>query len=479
MRANNKPNIVFILTDDQGYWALGCNGNREIKTPNIDKLASEGARFENFFCTSPVCSPARASLLTGRIPSQHGIHDWLREGNMGENSIEYLKGVRAYTEDLVDMGYNCALSGKWHLGDSIHPQKGFTRWYVHQCGGSDYYNAPMIENGLPYNESMYITYSITNHAIGYINEMSQEDKPFYLSVHYTAPHCPWVNNHPKELTDRYKNCKFESCPIEPLHPWAVFSTASNAVRREDVNHPREQCEGYFAAVSGVDDGVGKIVEALKLNNLYDNTIIIFTSDNGYNLGHHGIWGKGNGTFPFNMFETSIKVPFIFWNPSRIKPTVVKHLVSAYDFMPSLLEYISGSKIFDEKKPGRSFVKYMLHPELQKEDNSIVIFDEYGPVRMIRTYDDKYICRYPYGEDEYYDLINDPNESHNLFGDKKYEARILELKQRMEIWFMKYTNPGIDGRLERVVGNGQVNKAGVLSEKLYNYEPCCYEYKIMV
>ena len=131
------PNIVFILTDDQGYWALGCNGNDEIITPNIDKLAEEGARFENFYCASPVCSPARASLLTGRIPSQHGVHDWIREGNTGPNSIEYLKGMRGYTDDLADAGYQCALSGKWHLGNSIVPQKGFQLWYVHQRGGGE------------------------------------------------------------------------------------------------------------------------------------------------------------------------------------------------------------------------------------------------------------------------------------------------------------------------------------------------------
>src|SRR5512138_2502227 len=131
-----KPNIVLFLTDDQGFWALGCAGNPEIITPNLDRLASGGIRFDNFFCASPVCSPARASLLTGRMPSAHGVLDWIRLGNLvsppelpvfaGDHcAIEYLQGMRAYTETLSEAGYRCGLSGKWHLGDSLNPQKGF------------------------------------------------------------------------------------------------------------------------------------------------------------------------------------------------------------------------------------------------------------------------------------------------------------------------------------------------------------------
>ena len=139
------PNILFILSDDQGPWAMGCSGNPEIRTPNLDRLAASGIRFENFFCTSPVCSPSRASLITGRIPSQHGVHDWIRAGNMpGEHqqeseAIDYLAGQLAYTEILAANGYICGLSGKWHLGDSINSQKGFSHWYVHERGGGPYY----------------------------------------------------------------------------------------------------------------------------------------------------------------------------------------------------------------------------------------------------------------------------------------------------------------------------------------------------
>ena len=115
MTDQSKPNVVFILTDDQGPWAAGCCGNDEVRTPNIDRLASAGMRFENFFCTSPVCSPARASLMTGRIPSAHGVHDWIREGNMPPTAAQYLDGLTCYTDTLAENGYMVGLSGKWHL----------------------------------------------------------------------------------------------------------------------------------------------------------------------------------------------------------------------------------------------------------------------------------------------------------------------------------------------------------------------------
>lgn len=163
---SSKPNFLFILTDDQGPWAMHCAGNPDILTPNIDSVAANGVRFEHFFCASPVCSPARASILTGKIPSAHGIHDWLRSGNvdkekmdrLGINNpyggyadenkpIQYLSGQRTYTDALVEQGYTCALAGKWHLGDSLSPQHGFSHWYTIGKGGAHYYYPDIVENG--------------------------------------------------------------------------------------------------------------------------------------------------------------------------------------------------------------------------------------------------------------------------------------------------------------------------------------------
>ncbi len=218
-KREDLPNIVFILSDDQGCWAMGCAGNSEIITPNLDYLAETGMRFENFFCTSPVCSPARASLLTGQIPSQHGVHDWIREGNVGEKSINYLKNQLSYTDILADNGYICGFSGKWHLGDSINPHKGFSHWYVHQSGGGPYYGAPMVKNGQLIKEEKYITDAITDNALNFIENNADDNEPFYISVHYTAPHSPWIDNHPEEIVALYDDCPFNTCPQETKHPW--------------------------------------------------------------------------------------------------------------------------------------------------------------------------------------------------------------------------------------------------------------------
>ncbi|MBE0698821.1 MAG: sulfatase-like hydrolase/transferase, partial [Anaerolineaceae bacterium] len=213
------PNIIFILTDDQGCWALGAAGNSEIFTPNLDRLAREGIRFASMFCTSPVCSPARASLLTGRIPSQHGIHDWLRRGNIageqpgvpffGEDNaaIEYLAGMRAYTETLAENGYTCGLVGKWHLGDSLRPQKGFSSWRALPYGGSDYINPPIVYEDQIVHHPGYLTDWITSNALEFLEESLTHPGPFYLSIHHNAPHSPWdAHQHPQDLRDLYHGC---------------------------------------------------------------------------------------------------------------------------------------------------------------------------------------------------------------------------------------------------------------------------------
>ena len=464
--SGKNPNIVFILSDDQGYWSLGCYGNKEIQTPNLDKLAEHGVRFDNFFCVSPVCSPARASLLTGRIPSQHGIHDYLCGGNggAGQSAIEYLKGQLGYTDVLAQNGYVCGLSGKWHMGDGLHPQKGFSFWYTHQKGGGPYYNAPMIRDGKMINEPGYITDVITDEAIHFIDREKHKESPFYLSVHYTAPHSPWVNNHPKEYTSLYEDCPFESCPQrETPHPWAKTDVLPGYA------HPRENLIGYFAAVTAMDANIGRILQKLEDEELLEDTLIIFGSDNGFNCGHHGIWGKGNGTFPLNLYDTSVKVPFIVSHKGHIpEGRVCSQMCSGYDFMPTLLDYLGMENPEADKLPGKSFLPALMGEE-PENDKTVVVFDEYGPVRMIRSENYKYIHRFPFGPDELYDLEKDPDEDCNLIDNALYDAQIQEMKRRMDLWFLKYVNPQIDGAKEPVLGGGQKDMAGTWGPgyKVYN------------
>lgn len=451
---NKKTNVIFILTDDQGYWSLGSYGNKDVISPTLDNLAEEGVRFENFFCVSPVCSPARASIFTGRIPSQHGVHDWLDEHH--KDTCEYLKGQTTFIKVLSENGYNCCLSGKWHLGNSAEIQQGFNEWYVHEKGGGPYYNAPMYKNGELINEPKYITEATTDYGIDFIERASKEDKPFYLSLHYTAPHAPWgKENHPKELLDLYKDCKFESCPREDYHPWKIRETFEGT-EEERI----EILKGYFGAITGIDFGVKKIIEKLKELNILENTLIIFTSDNGMNMGHHGIFGKGNGTSPQNMYESSVKIPMIMYHKNHLqKSKVYTSLYSHYDIMPTLLEYLGIDYTSPINLPGKSFCN-VLSTGVEDDNNDVVIFDEYGPVRMIRNKEWKYIHRYPFGPHELYNLNTDSDEKTNLINNTNYQEKVIEMRTRLEKWFVKYVNPEIDGAKEPVYGGGQKGLAGL-------------------
>jgi len=449
-----KPNIVFIISDDQGYWSLGCAGNKEIITPNIDWLSSEGIRFENFFCASPVCSPARASLLTGCIPSQHGVHDWLRDDDERQSTIEYLAEQYSYTKALAAAGYDCALSGKWHMGASAKVQQGFSHWFCHKSGGGPYYGAPLYRDGELYREENYVTDAITDDALAYLDSRAGTGTPFYLHVAYTAPHAPWLNNHPKEYTNLYEDCPFDSVPHLSRHPDSIYLTD------EVAKDERANLIGYYAAVTAMDTNIGRLMAKLEELGLAEDTLVVFTADNGFSCGHHGFWGKGNATFPLNMYEESVKVPFIARHTGYIPAgSVCEALVSAYDFMPTLLEYVGVPAVDGQARPGVSFAPALLGKDFSQHEE-VVVLDEYGPNRMIRGRRFKYVTRYPYGPNELYDLETDPCETVNLLKDSRYETLERKMKQKLEEWFARYVDPAIDGAKEPVFGSGQIGLAGL-------------------
>ncbi|POH72988.1 sulfatase-like hydrolase/transferase [Arthrobacter glacialis] len=455
------PNIVFILSDDQGPWALGCAGNSEIQTPHLDALAAQGTRLENFFCVSPVCSPARASLMTGQIPSRHGVHDYLTGVEVGAQAPDYLAGQLIFTDVLAENGYRLGLSGKWHLGANDAPRKGFVHWYGLEGGGSPYTGATMYRNGEREETSSYLTDAITEDAHKFLNQeasrqQSQEAKePFFLAVNYTAPHKPWKGQHPAEFEDLYADCAFESCPQEEPHPWQPTVDGVAIGGEPDV---RAALVGYFAAVSAMDAAIGRLMAHLDSLGIRESTLVIFSSDNGFNCGHHGVWGKGNGTFPQNMYDSSVKVPAIFHWPGRIAGGKVRaELLSAYDVAATILEIAGLDPAPFETGPGASFAPLLLtdgRPEAERRAGAVVVYDEYGPVRMIRTQDFKYVHRHPHGPHELYDLAADPGERVNLMLDAVAHPMRPALRSRMAGWFANHGVPDFDGAALPVAGAGQ-------------------------
>ena len=472
----NHPNIVIFVSDDQGAWALGCAGNNELKTPNIDKIASNGVRFENFFCVSPVCSPARASLLTGRIPSDHGIQDWLRKGNIDDpegnfsgkdRAIGYLDGLDGFTDYLAQAGYVCGFSGKWHMGDSARPQKGYSYWEAYAFGGGDYNNYVWLDHGKPYRRTDYVTDYVTEKAIDFLKERDGKTEPFLLSVHYTAPHSPWGRRfHPESVWHQYDDCSFHSTPDLPKHPWQS-PTAPQGYTPESRS---ENLQGYYTAITAMDSGIGNIMTTLENMGILGNTLVIFSGDNGMNMGHHGIWGKGNGTFPLNMFDTSVKIPFIMSWPGHIKPGwVADGLHSHYDVFPTILDIAGVENPLQNQLPGHSFASNILSGNDEGDDN-VVVYDEYGPVRMIRSREWKYVHRYPYGPHELYHLSEDPDETRNLVDLPEYANHVTEMRDKLRKWFAKYVKSERDAAYEAVNGFGQNGRTGLEANGECPWEP---------
>ncbi len=472
------PNIVFILTDDQGAWALGRE-TPEIITPNIDRLAEEGVYFRNFFCASPVCSPARCSIVTGRLPSAHGVHDWLRGGNVDINAVpeamrpflpddrvavDYLAGMPSVFDALRAAGYRMGLVGKWHMGDSMRPRLGFDEWTVLLRGGCQYRHADVCIGGRPQFIDQYVTDFFTDNAVRFIDSRPRE--PFLLSLHYTAPHTPWGHEqHREDILRLYDDCPFACHPFQPLHPDQV----STCEVGDTEERRRYLLKGYYAAITAVDEGVGRVMEALRRGGLDENTLVVFSGDNGMNLGQHGVWGKGNGTWPMNMFDTSVKVPFIVWGPKLTRRgAVVDNLISHYDILPTLRDYLGQPAGADEKLPGESFLKELTEGR-GPIDRRLCILDEYGPVRMIRSRTHKLVWEGLRGGHQLYDLLADPGETVNHFGESAYAAVQRSLQAELEQAFLEYTQPPFSGAKANPTGSGQLGPITREGEAVFHPE----------
>lgn len=254
----------------------------------------------------------------------------------------------------------------------------------------------------------------------------------------------------------YRDCQCTATPDEPLHPNRI-PTAPGGTGEER----KRLLRGYYAAVSAMDAGVGQLLDRLEELGIAEDTLVIFTADNGMNMGHHGIWGKGNGTFPFNLFDTAVKVPFIArWKGKIPAGRVTESMCSHYDIIQTLKELLDLEGELPEGLPGKSFAPVLTGAA--DTDNHVVILDEYGSSRMIRNREWKYIHRYPYGPNELYHLSEDPGEKENLIGCPEYEEIRCELFDRLQKWYAEYADIAVDGTREAVTGLGQMRRPGLYS-----------------
>ncbi len=396
-KASGKPNILMILVDDLGYGDLSSYGAKDLKTPHINRLMTAGVRFDNFYANCPVCSPTRASLLSGRYPDLAGVPGVVRthiNNNWGHLALHAVLLPKL----LKPVGYHTAIVGKWHLGlDSPNTpnERGFDHfhgflgdmmddYYNHRRHGNNY----MRLDGKEINPKGHATDLFTQWSIDYINDRAKSDRPFFLYLAYNAPHTP----------------------IQPPADWL------DQVKKREPGIDGKRAK-LVALIEHLDDGIGKVIAALKNAGVKDNTLVIFTSDNGGQLGV----GANNGSLRAgkqDMYEGGIRVPMCAVWPGKIKSSMRSERVAlTMDLYPTICE-AAGAKIAHEID-GRSILPMLLGKSQPAEDRFLFWVRREGGGYGGRAYyaarygDYKLVQNSPFEPMELYNLKDDPQEQKPL------------------------------------------------------------------
>jgi len=461
--AADGPNIIFIMSDDHAAHAIGAYGSRVNTTPNIDRLAREGMRFDNTFVTNSICTPSRAAILTGQYSHRNGVPVFNRFDSSRQTVARLLQAG----------GYHTGMIGKWHLGSD---PAGFDRWEI--LPGQGAYVDPVLYTaaGEKTYQGRYVTDVITDLALEFIRARPAE-KPFFLMMHHKAPHRNWV---PEE---KYRK-QFENRWIpEPPTLWDSYATRTSALhenrqrvaadlsRRDLKLEPpagltgpdlqrwlstmpdevtletggaavtltgealarwkyQRYMQDYLATVQSVDDSVGRVLDLLDSTGLSKNTIVIYTSDQGFFLGDHGMYDKRF------MYDECLRMPFLVRWPAGVKPgAVARAMALNVDFAPTFLE-AAGLPVPADMQ-GRSLMPVLrgrapadwrtsMYYRYYHDPGDHNTRAHYG----VRTATHKLISFWKSGEWELFDLVNDPGELHNLYGQPGHEQITAELKAEL-------------------------------------------------
>lgn len=432
------PDIILILSDNQQAATLGCYGNADAHTPHLDALAAQGIRFDNAFCPNAFCSPCRASVMTGQMPSWHGVHSWIDDRRAADWPADWhaLRGTPTLPEHLQKAGYRTGHFGKYHLGVTNTPAPGWDSWVTMEDGHvRSFYDNRIEDNGE--------TYACPSHTVPFFAEKALEfldgDGPSFAYLPLPAPYGHWPATRDARRNDfatLYDDCTFDSIQRPAISKEALAHY--DRVKGESgggldysmlMRAPNDvpTLRNYFSQISLIDDIVGQIAAA------HPDAIIIYTADHGLSLGQHGFWGHGAATLPSNLHLAAQSVPLILRVPGR-KPQIRSEHVSNMDLFATLLD-LAGA-LCPATVASRSLV-----PMLDGAGWRDETYGEQEETRVIRTGHWAYVKRHGDFDDALYDTRADPQETTNIAADHPEICK--DLSARIDAFFANHSRPEAD------------------------------------
>ena len=451
--AAKRPNILFIMSDDHGSQAISAYSDKLIQTPNIDRIAKEGMRFDRCFCTNSICSPSRACILSGKYSHLNGVITW-----------EAFDGRQVTLPKVLhDNGYYTGIIGKWHLDNT---PTGFDQWKI--LVGQGPYNDPVLlcrpkdlapgaEDGtkpadkIAVKEKLkgYTTDLLTDQAIDCLDQRPK-DKPFFLMLHHKAPHRNWIPAEkyktlfdgvkipePPTLFDDYSGrifagqAEMRMTHLRPKLDLKVDAVPKFNTKEEEISWRYQiYIKDYLRCIKSVDDSVGRVLDYLDKNGLADNTLVVYTSDQGFYLGEHSWFDKRW------MYEESLRMPFLVRLPGTIPAQkTTESMVTNVDFAPTFLD-LAGIAAPAEMQ-GRSFLTQLKGEPQPKDWRTSVYYRYYDPAEHnvephygVRTTTHKLICYPRTSQYELFDLVKDPDELKSVADDPAYAKTLADLKTEL-------------------------------------------------